>query len=947
MAPASCPEHGAHRGPMTKIGRVLGATLAAVLIGLSSPSAGSSLDVARAGGSHLHLPTDLDLRKHPKIDSNLVDVADATVRAGVAAGIEVATGQQLATSNGSVRVLVTASGDRAAARRAIVRVGGRIEAEYADLVQGFVPVGALESLADMPDIRYVDEPTVGHPAAVTDEGVAETNALGWQEAGFTGAGVRVGIIDLGFIGYAGAQLAGDLPAVVTTADFGCGGVATFTNHGTAVAEIVHKMAPDAQLFLICVDTSVDLGNAKDYAIAQGITVVNHSVVWFNTSRGDGSGGAGTPDAIVADARANGILWVNAAGNQAQVHWSGTFFDPNVDGYHDFAANNPFNQIGIGTGGVACVFLKWDNWPVSAQDYDVGLVRMADSEIVAGSVNVQNGSQAPTEEFCYQNPGSAQSFGVVINKFFATATPRFDLFILPGGTLQFAVLAGSVPEPASSPNTMAVGAICWQNDGVESFSGRGPTIDGRIKPDISGQDRTSSAVYGSAGANCTGGFDGTSAAAPHVAGAAALVAEANPGFSPAEIQAFLESHALDLGSVGKDNTFGSGRLWLGTAIPDPATGATFVPLPPARLLDTRSGNGLNGVFSAYTPRTFQVTGQGGVPSDAVAVTGNLTVTEQTKAGYVYLGPNPLANPPSSTLNFPLGDNRANGVTVALGGAGTLSATYAAVGGGSTHLVFDVTGYFVPDASGATFVPLSPARLLDTRSGKGLSGVFSAYTPQTFQVTGQGMVPSDAVAVTGNLTVTEQSQLGFVYLGPDPVANPTSSTLNFPLGDNRANGVTVDLGEAGTLSATYAAVGGGSTHLVFDVTGYFIDDASGATFVPLTPARLLDTRYGNGLSGVFSAYTPRTFQVTGRGGVKASAVAVTGNLTVTEQTKAGYVFLGPDPVANPTSSTLNFPLGDNRANGVTVALGGAGTLSATYGAVGGGSTHLVFDVTGYFR
>ena len=69
----------------------------------------------------------------------------------------------------------------------------------------------------------------------------------------------------------------------------------------------------------------------------------------------------------------------------------------------------------------------------------------------------------------------------------------------------------------------------------------------------------------------------------------------------------------------------------------------------------------------------------MPSNAVAVTGNLTVTGQTNAGYIFLGPNPDASPTSSTLNFPVGDNRANGVTVALGGAATLSATYVADAG----------------------------------------------------------------------------------------------------------------------------------------------------------------------------------------------------------------------------------------------------------------------------
>ena len=122
--------------------------------------------------------------------------------------------------------------------------------------------------------------------------------------------------------------------------------------------------------------------------------------------------------------------------------------------------------------------------------------------------------------------------------------------------------------------------------------------------------------------------------------------------------------------------------------------------------------------------------------------------------------------------------------------------------------------------------------------------------------------------------------------------------------------------------------GSTDLIFDSTGYFVSGTSGATFVPLAPARLLDTRVGNGLAGKFSPSAPRTFQVGGRGGVPANATAVTGNLTVTGQSAAGYAFLGPNADPNPTSSTLNFPVGDSRANGVTVALGGGGTLSETY-------------------
>jgi hypothetical protein len=137
------------------------------------------------------------------------------------------------------------------------------------------------------------------------------------------------------------------------------------------------------------------------------------------------------------------------------------------------------------------------------------------------------------------------------------------------------------------------------------------------------------------------------------------------------------------------------------------------------------------------------------------------------------------------------------------------------------------------------------------------------------------------------------------------------------------------------------------VIFDVTGYFTPDTTGATYFPLDPTRLLDTRNGTGLAGPFSSHAARAFQVSGVGGVPATATAVTGNLTVTSQTGAGYLYIGPVATNNPTSSTLNFPVGDDRANGVTVALGTGGILGVTYvGPNSSAYAHAVFDVTGYF-
>ena len=158
-----------------------------------------------------------------------------------------------------------------------------------------------------------------------------------------------------------------------------------------------------------------------------------------------------------------------------------------------------------------------------------------------------------------------------------------------------------------------------------------------------------------------------------------------------------------------------------------------------------------------------------------------------------------------------------MTVALGAGGTLSATYVAAAGATTHLIFDVTGYYLAGPGGASFFPLTPTRVLDSRSNVGANGVFRANTPRNFVVADGTPVPTDAVAVTGNLTVTGQTKAGYVVLAP--AAGATTSSLNFPKGDTRANGVTVALGPGGRLNATYVATAGATTHLIFDVTGYF--------------------------------------------------------------------------------------------------------------------------------
>ena len=126
--------------------------------------------------------------------------------------------------------------------------------------------------------------------------------------------------------------------------------------------------------------------------------------------------------------------------------------------------------------------------ITNQDFDLYVGRSSDGQLVSASTTLQNGTQTPTEEACFVNPtGVDDWFYAVVDRFAASTKPRLDMVVQGGFFVQYQTAAGSINELAASPEVLAVGAICWQSSALEPFSSRGPTIDSRIKPDISGQD----------------------------------------------------------------------------------------------------------------------------------------------------------------------------------------------------------------------------------------------------------------------------------------------------------------------------------------------------------------------------------------------------------------------------------------------------------------------------
>ncbi len=706
-----------------------------------------------------------------ELDSRLAQVAAVAVRAEAAA-LRTARESGLPTANGRVRVVV--EGSSAQGAEAVRAAGGDVVQRVGGLVEALVAPADLRRLSEAPGVSLVRAPYTAVPAVV-GEGVAKLNATAWHAAGtpgFTGAGVKIAVIDLGFGGLDAAIAAGELPAGLQPIDR-CPGKLLSTTHGVGVSEIVHDVAPGAELTLVCVATELDLAQALADAKARGVRVIVHSVLWLNTSRGDGTGGPGTPDAITADARTSGLLWVNAAGNETQKHWSGTFTDTNSDGLHEFAGADTTNGISVASTGEVCAFLKWDEWPVTDDDFDLELV-LPDGTVFASSTFRQNGDDPPTEASCGL-PGGAQ-LAVRIRRIAGNGTPRFDLFWIAPGQLQFQVSGGSVAEPGTAPHVLAVGAICSHTGALQPYSSRGPTIDGRTKPDLVSYDAVSTGTYGVSTA-CTGtaGFAGTSAAAPHVGGAAALLLEERPGLTPADLQAVLEGKSIDLPPTGFDNDTGRGRLFLAPDVPAVADAA-------ARLVEQTTAT----AAGAISPQTVRTTYR--FEYGTTAAYGSSTV--ETPAGAASVSAPLTGLQPETTYHYRLVATNPFGTSAAPDGTFTTLAYRPPTATTGTATNVGSSGASLTASVNPNGKPTSVAFELGSTAGYGSTTatvtVPAGNTPVPVSMSVSGLAPTASY----HFRVVAQNELGMTT-GADEVLTTTAPPAGGGGGGGGGSGPDLEL------------------------------------------------------------------------------------------------------------------------------------------------------------
>ena len=524
--------------------------------------------------------------KRPKLDSSLKSMADV-VRDNLRESLtgEAASGTHVPGDAIQVYVDVDSEGLENALE-AIKQVGGKATrtSKDASLIQAWVPLQKLEALVDNNTIHFIRQPDVARaeenliPESATSEALSAMNATTWHAAGYTGAGVKIGIIDLGFTGYK-SLLGTELPGSVTVKNFVDSETDSLvdgsTEHGTACVEIIHDVAPDARLFLAKISTSLDFEEAVDWLKDTcQVDIISSSISFTYTSPGDGTGFLADK---VRQARDAGILWATAAGNYRTQHWAGQYYDSDTDDVHNFSDGSEINCFGpntdycyvIGSNQRLTVLLRWDDWTNVNQDYDLGLVRWNGSawDFVGTGTDPQDGTPGvrPIEIATGTTTGDPTMYGFVIVRYKATRNVNFDALVWNGPPPHIAYYPGSLPGLADAPDAITVAADTVNYPyAQEDFSSEGPTkgpggtpTGGIIKPDIAGYDRVSTVSYG------LQGFAGTSAATPHVAAAAALVLSKYPNYSPNDLQRFLQNIAVDQGTAGKDTKYGYGRLYLGS------------------------------------------------------------------------------------------------------------------------------------------------------------------------------------------------------------------------------------------------------------------------------------------------------------------------------------------------------------------------------------------------
>jgi subtilisin family serine protease len=464
-------------------------------------------------------------------------------------------------------------------------IRGRLRSAGLDLrgswrrtIEGYVLPQHLKRLAATPGVLAVRAIRTPIADAFVGQAPGLHGALPWQQAQYSGKGVKVGILDGGFDGFS-ARLGSELPSTVQALCFPQLGVSSAVltdcvapgeTHGTAVAESIVDMAPSASLYVSNALSPADLATAISWMTGAGVRVINYSQAstYLLDGMGDGTSPYYNSDYALVDlAVAGGALFVAAAGNEGETSWMGPATDADANRWIEFAPGDEANGLDLRAGDAIAVAIRWAS---AASDYDLSIWQ-GDTKLDE-SIGFDSSGYLELIDFTAPADGT---YGISIRHAAGPAAATMRLMVHGAASaLTYRTIAGSLPAPADSrnPGMVAVGAVNYLTPTViRPYSSQGPTLDGRIKPDLVAVDCVPTTV--------DPGFCGTSQSAPFVSGAAALLLEADPALTPIALATMLKERAVPIGSPVPNNAFGAGLLSLGP-IPTPVPAAASFVAPPA-------------------------------------------------------------------------------------------------------------------------------------------------------------------------------------------------------------------------------------------------------------------------------------------------------------------------------------------------------------------------------
>lgn len=436
-------------------------------------------------------------------------------------------------------------GDEAAVAVAAEDLGPHVVVEVATRgrVQLWAPALALEALAELDGVQRLRRPHRARTKGEVSEGVEVIGVEDWHDEGLTGVGVDVAVLDTEFAGYEDL-LGEELPKSVYTSFQGDWW--DYDAHGTAVAEIIHDIAPDAAMSFYQFEDEGQFLDAVDEMIDNGEYLVSASIGFDNTWHADGS--SVYCEAVEDFVDSTDGLWINAAGNEAESYWVGTLTDDDGDGWLEFDGTENMWVYGWDDFGAS---LRWEE-PFGTASTDIDLYASEDEggDACGTGENYQEGDGDPYEEaWCEGEGGWVSAYdhtGTAVGM-------KAWLYAWNGIDEDYAVVWETLTMPGDCDAAFTVGAVEHSDLSLATYSSRGPTNDGRTKPDLVAPTTVSTESWGSEG------FPGTSSATPHVSGVAALLYSADRDADAGDVQEYLEDNAEDMGEAGFDNEYGHGLL----------------------------------------------------------------------------------------------------------------------------------------------------------------------------------------------------------------------------------------------------------------------------------------------------------------------------------------------------------------------------------------------------